>query len=612
MTREKVLQIVSASRAAGKDDDAIHAELAQAKAQEEQSAAPAKAPDQPGIGERIVGGLKKGLGAAESFANGFNNSFAFGLPGKALDLWDRTAGTSPLLRDMGLADVNGPENRRERASHFPDANLAGKAGGTVLTGFAGPEAALGKGAAGLMGMIEQKLPAAVQTGVPWMLAKATGTGALGGAGASAADAATNGASPREIGSSALTGGLVGGAIGGGLGAGGVIADKTANAVMDSEGGKARRLIESRGGTVGPMTSGKGGVFDNELAGLKANDRGIGEAGRRAAGTVLSDTESKFYKDTAAPHSANRAAIAASPEGQATRDITPIYSQLVGLERSKRLTPSERGLVGQVLKDLDKHVSENGVMMTEEQINDFRGMLGDLSGRGSPGEPSVAQSKLDKVTGATKGMVDEGPYAKTNAMFAAGKSKLERQRNILDLPENPSTSLDPARSAPEGGRENEVAKVANFLARDEQNTITGGVRNADRVARFVAENPEYAQTLELPEIMRAKAELGIYPGTKGHGGLVNRMAPGVGLGASAAMAMAGEHGPRALLPVAAGFAAHNWPAMMGRFAYRPSLDMATMLHGVPGAKVPSTPASMPGFMADYAEAIARARREQEKR
>lgn len=545
---------------------------------------PAAAPEGPGLLSRaasaIPGMASKAYDAAHTFANGFNQSFAFGLPGRILD----------------MAGATTPQGRAQEAQASPIAAGLGSGTGMATSALLGPEAAAGRTAQGLLGMAEQKIPQLATT-LPGRILGAGAAGAVTGAQAGAGGVAAQGGDVQDVGSGALEGAKLGGIVGGGLGASGEVASRIARAIRGSQGGQSRQLIERYGGNVGPLDSGSGGAFNQELQGLPANDRGIGQASRARAANILNDTAATHEAETVLPSASAKGAIAASEAGQQMRDATPIYSQLVQLSRSQRLTPSEHGQVNTVLNQMDDLLKTRGsVQMTETELNDFKGMLQDLSDTGSMTAPTVARAKLQGVAHSTKEMVDQGPYADINARTSQGIQRYENQRTQLGLKPQPSGG----KPSPEGPSEEELAYLANALARQDQNTVTSGLRNADRFGEFAEENPRYRRDIELPDVLRAKAELSLHAG-KGHGGLINRLPPGMGLGASAALGLAG-HGPISLAPIAAEFGARNWPAITGRLLYTPAMEAEAALGGGPRA----LPGFIPQIEAEYQAAMDRIR------
>lgn len=412
------------------------------------------------------------------------------------------------------------------------------------------------------------------------------TGALGSAGTTAAEAAVAGKPMEEglkdTGMSALSGGALGGGIGAVQAAG--------RAIKNSAGAKARELIEKYGGKVGMSTPGSGGAFDQELAGLEPNDRGIGQASRGSAERVLGRLDTQFDRNVAGPYRTLADAADAGPGKGRTADMTPVYNELMSVYDSERLTPSERSLLAPIIDRMERSAINVGnskmVVMSERDANDFRGMLQDLSGVGKPGNPTVADVKLQGAAREAKGVVDQGPYAKANELYSRGARSYGESRNMLDIKSNPRTN--PSNATASGLDESEVAKLGNALARQDQNTVTAGVRNADRFDRFVAKHPEAERDIELPEVLRAKADLQFRGfGNAGHGGLINRLPDAVGLPALAVGA-ATNHGPAGLAALGATLAAKNATPLAGRLLYSPAqvaseADPAGAIQAIIGAR-----------------------------
>lgn len=109
------------------------------------------------------------------------------------------------------------------------------------------------------------------------------------------------------------------------GAGGATGESLKVATEKSKGAKARELIEreGQGAKVTPFSPGKGGVFDDQLKGLPANDRGIGAAAKRGA-VEIADTIEQQFKDEhgfdyrEGPKVLKKAASEAKRQAQAAR------------------------------------------------------------------------------------------------------------------------------------------------------------------------------------------------------------------------------------------------------------------------------------------------------
>lgn len=535
-----------------------------------------RAPKGPALHEELINGMG-------TLAGDQVDTLTFGGYRKARD-WLLSGGGDPRL-----AQATGAPLRQIRNAEADMHGLTAKNPGIPLLGEDLPvgqwaadnakstASMIPVGAGKVMGMAGERAAA---------LAKSpAGKAVLGGAGAALTQSlgeqtvAGQGFDPTRTAVDTVTGG------GGGLTLHGVA--RGADAVLDSAGALARRVIERNGGKVGVFTSGKGGAFDTRLAGLKPNDHDIGATSRESAVNVLRNLEGKYYSDIGQPHHRWRAAIAESAEGNVLRDATPIYNDLVQLRKSWRLTPPERQQIDAVLKRMDENVGDHdgriGVYLTETDLNDARGMLGDLSGRGDPNSPSVAQSKLDKVTQSTKEMVDQGPYAKTNRRYAQGTKRYEEARNLLGLSSKPSSSIEGARyEAPEGGaREQEVTKLGNMLLREGQATGTAGVRGGNRLDLFRERYPEYyAQELDMPRMLEGKGDLSFKLLPSAKGGLMgqikatNKEVPL--LTALAAEGAGKGHGGAAAAAGIAHLLHTNADAINGRLLYAPAKSIAEQL------------------------------------
>lgn len=475
-----------------------------------------------------------------------------------------TFGAYPKLTDaLGLSS---PEMRQGIRDRNPTAAALGDGTGMGLGAVTGPAslaARAGTRAAEALGVAARPVAGNVVAG------------ATGGALTEGAESAIAGRSAEETGKRAALGGAGGAAVGGLLGS----LAAAAKGIRTGKGAQARETIEQKGGgEVGLTTSGRGGMFDNELAGLEPNDRGIGEASRRSAERVIGRLDDIHDETVMSPHVRRKAAIASSPAGQSLRDPTPIYDELLRLHSSQKLLPQERAQLEPLIKNLER-TAEDGTttvkQLTETELNDLRAALMRLSRIGGQ-NPSVPEQELADVAGAAKGLVDEGPYAKTNALFSDGTTKYEAARNRLDLPKRPPEN--PRISTKEGQGEQEVAKLANALARQKQNTVTSGVRNNDRYKNEFLEEPfvqprraEFERDIDAPEVLRAKGELEFVPPGKARefGGLIERMPPAAGLGASLALALSGQDAKVALSPLLIDFLAKNSAPLAGRVLYKPA-------------------------------------------
>jgi hypothetical protein len=84
---------------------------------------------------------------------------------------------------------------------------------------------------------------------------------------------------------------------------GGLAPVAGGAIENSKGARARRFIAESGGgaKVGPLTPGTGGVFDEELSGVPASDRGVGQAAKIGARQIHDTIEQQFLEENGFPY-----------------------------------------------------------------------------------------------------------------------------------------------------------------------------------------------------------------------------------------------------------------------------------------------------------------------
>ena len=522
--------------------------------------------DEPSFGEKLGAAfdpteMGKDLNA---FASGAAERTAFGLPAYA-------------LQAVGLSSQ---ERRDADMAESPKAATIGGLTGDLETmlGLARFSPAAGAAGAGATALRR--------------IAGSAATNAAVGAASGAAQAASHGEPMLEP---ALVGAGTGTVLGGGFA--GVA--EGAKAVLRSPGARARQIIEKYGGTVGPTTPGKGGMFEDDLKGLQANDKGIGSAAQASGQRLLSKADEIHETQTKAPYRAERAAIEASPESSKGVDVEDVKQALMKLHQSARLTPAERGQIGTLLKDFDEggryyHKDLGFPTMTEAQLNDFNGMLGDMSRAGQPGEHTVAQAKLSQVSSLVRSKVDQGPYADLNKNYSEGMEDRSALRRGL--------GLGPKKSS------NEIAegrRVANVLQRQGQQTVTEGgtTMDLDDIRR---EYPQLERDIDAPKVLSAKADLGFRLGGPSHGGFMNRVQQE---GVPAAMVGAGagylSHSPA--VGAGVGAAAHllrtNWDPITGRLLYGPAQALQGMQSSQAAAPASALPAWLPEIERAYAEYLA---------
>jgi hypothetical protein len=422
--------------------------------------------------------------------------------------------------------------------------------GQIAGGFMG---ATGAGV-GAPRVIAERIAAPLTQAVTNPLLRAAAASGLTGGLSSGTQRGVEGGDIRQTTEAAGEGAAVGAAFGAGMAG----LERGGRAILNSAGGRARALIERYGGRVGPTNSGSGGAFDDELAGLPANDRGIGEAAQRSGRRVMETTDRLHQERVAQPYQAEKAAIDAGP-GQRPVDVDDVHQALMQVYQSPRLTTGQRGAIRSEIDSLNQRFlrPQLGVrVMTEQQLNDYKTMLNNLSRAGQAGTHTIPEAELGHVARLVRNKVNQGPYRDLNARYAEGAEERSDVRAALGL--GPKESRNEAADA---------TRVRNVIMRQTQDTVTGGATTMD-LPQLRQRYPELQRDLDLPELLAAKSDLQFRAGGNGHGGLINRLPPGLGLGASAAMAMS-HQGPVSLVPLAAEFAARNSGPIAGRLAYRPA-------------------------------------------
>lgn len=518
-----------------------------------------------------------------------------------------TVGASDALGDY--AGTDSPQARAASPTPGLDRVLGGAGAGISAAG-GGPLGALGEGAGGLVGMLESripasaaKLPAALRLG--GRMAGDAAVGGLTGAGANTIQAIGEpGVTPQDVGGAALQGLEYGAGAGAGLRVAGEAAGGLASAVRNSAGGKARALIEKYGGNVGLFDSGSGGAFDSRLQGLTASDKDIGIASQRAAEDVLPRHRAEYEQNVQEPYKGLKAVRDKSPEGRQLRDATPLYDRLNAIADSEALTDAEANEVGKLIQRMEtkyRHAPAGGegsasgetprYMMSEQKLNEFRQKLDKLSKAGSAkGTTTPAIAELKGVASEARDMVNEEgrPYADINQAYSEGSREYRRGRSQMGLKPKPS-----------GDPDVDVNKLANNVATRGHGSQTAG-RKYERLQGFKADNPQFAESLDMPDLLNAKGDLQLQVGGRKHGGLLQRLPPGLELGASIPLGV-GEammhHSPvMAAGSLAAGALARNWPAVTGRMLYGPAMEAETALAG---------PLRLPGFVPEIDQATIQA-------
>lgn len=161
-------------------------------------------------------------------------------------------------------------------------------------------AAPGGGVEGAARLAEEALPQAANRVAK--VARTALTSAAAGGTSTGLHALSSGESLPEAGKAAAKGAGAGLVLGAGLGAGASVAGKLGEAVLNSRGGKARTLIDTKGqGAEASLFSpGMGGVFDRELSGVTRDSAGEGQAAMIGGRGLLDQHEQAWSDETGNP------------------------------------------------------------------------------------------------------------------------------------------------------------------------------------------------------------------------------------------------------------------------------------------------------------------------
>jgi hypothetical protein len=405
------------------------------------------------------------------------------------------------LGDQPDVDLQATEAADQQAA--PEFRSLGNVAGMFTPGAA---SLIGRGASGVAGR-------AVAGAAPTSALGAAGSGAARGMlgyslAAPVTAALSASAAGDRLGAAERAGGdLFGLGLSGVVGGGGAAA---ANRINNSRGAEARRLIEERGAgaRVGVLTPGEGGVFARELAGVPANDRGIGVAARRGAERIvgaiekdaeaesgvpyrdaakaarearaarapkidseaaakakkmLADLEEKHASETTRPYRKLKAEIDASDAASNLRDVSELKQGLTALRYSTKMSPADQATAEALLRQMDLFTGPDGAtVMTERALNDYKSMLQRVSKTGArAGTMSPKEASLAGIAARAKQMVDEGPYRDLNDMYARGKQAYGAEREGLGLKRKPGpdAAIEEARIARPIAREAKMAADA---------------------------------------------------------------------------------------------------------------------------------------------------------
>src|SRR6185312_10725457 len=396
------------------------------------------------------------------------------------------------------------EQESRDAAAAPDYRTAGNAVGAFTPGAASE---IGKGAGKL---VDLAVPAGVG-GVAGNAARSVGAYEVAAPTTAALSANAEGDRLRAAREAATDpAGLVAAGIGG-------IGEGAAKRVLASEGAKAREMIERKGSgaRVGVLTPGAGGVFDRELAGVPANDKGIGAAAKVSAQKVLADLAEQHRVETSRPFKVLKAQIDNAAAKLPPRDVTSLVTTMDNAVHDLDTAPFVRAQLREQLDVLRSRYTDptTGVVaLPERQLNGLRRTLARAAKVGTTDAPGEAEAPLRAAAFEAKKLVDQGPYEALNRLYAEGAKKLEGDRESLGLK---------AKRPKDAALDERKLKLT--LLRERANTQTGG--GDSDIAGFRAAHPDQARNLDLTDLARARAALGFHV-APAHGGLMARAGGGL--------------------------------------------------------------------------------------
>lgn len=314
------------------------------------------------------------------------------------------------------------------------------------------------------------------------------------------------------------------------GAGGAAGAAVSDKIRKSRGYQAREFVEKegQGARVGVTTPGRGGVFDDELAGVGVDDHAIGTAARKGAEGVLRGLKEKKRADADRPYREAKERVDASPQAD---EVVNVKSVVDHMKKAVSDLETDDAVVGKLkgkLEQLEAYKLDNGAYaVPERQLNGLRRSLMRMAKIGQSDNPGEKEAPLRAAAFAVKKMVDEGPYADANKLYATGAAAETASRRQLGLkPKKPADNAIDRR------------KLKLTLEREGQNTKTAG--GDSDIPGFRAEHPRLDLQTKLAELARARADLAFRFAPK-HGGLIDRTV-GTTLGPAAALGAAAMGGP----------------------------------------------------------------------
>jgi len=351
-----------------------------------------------------------------------------------------------------------------------------------------------------------------------------------------------------------------------------LASGTGRAIQQSKGGQAREFLERHGVEVGPSSPGRGGPMESMVT-QGTSDADIGHQAEVSAKTGL-DMLNQEKRAVLGILGRRIGAIEEGGGGATLRDVSDIVRQMREATAELDTAPHARGALTDLLNSVTSKQGQHFTpdvdpyLLSETDVNKLRRQLDRYAKTGQ--STDAALSPLKGAARETRGVVAEGPYAETNADYAAASKKYQESRRLLGINERPRTPEESQAA---------VNKVKNLITRRGQNTVTAGGQE-ERLAEFEQRHPEIAQELSRPEILRKRADISFHL-LPTHGGLLDRMTGGHhGLAAAFGLGAGGLTGALPALTLT------NLPAIQARLLYGPALTMQAaeplLLNSIPQA------------------------------
>jgi hypothetical protein len=490
-------------------------------------------------------GIRGAAGALNSAAD----RYTFGLYGAALRAagnLDRIVGGSPGIAEQTLEGIDEYRRNHPVASSITDSPAYLVNGPAQLVARAADRAVVRGISAIPTG--EQAIGTLAGRVFRTGATSALTSGAIAGA-----EAAHHGEAPRDIARRAGEAAAIGGVAGGTLGAGASLLGQLGRAVLNSEGGQARRFIEQHGGKVG-----LGGVDLPEGYVTKGtSDADIGAQAEASAKRGLDMlNEEKRGALRGAGNTISR--VSNTPEAGAMRDVSDVVANMRAAADDIGTAPQTRAALRDLVQSIESHQPKgfnpetDPYKLSERDINQLKKSLDRAARTGASVDEKL--NPLLKAANQTREMVNEGPYADANAEYAKEAKRYQESRKLLGINKNPKTPEESEASA---------TKVKNLITRRGQNTVTAGGQEG-RLAEFEARHPDIAEEFAKPEVLRKRADISFHLLPR-HGGLLDRMTGGHrGVAAAIGLGTGGLTGAVPALTLT------NLPALQARLLYNPAL------------------------------------------